>query len=145
MELAWSMFRESPLVGGGPGAFEYTARHHPERWLHTHATLESMYPYVLANYGAIGVLAFLATLGICVGVWRGLPRRRGHPARTVGLAVVAAGIGLLAAQVGENTIFHPKINWTIGMLLGLLRVLRHPSLREERPDAGGGAWAAAEA
>jgi len=133
IEIAWDMFKESPLVGNGPGSFSYMAETSDDPMLQRHSSLECTYPYILCEFGLIGFLAFLIVVYRCYLFWVSLPRERQHPKRIIGNIIACVLFGVLLVQVGENTLFFPKTNWLIGILLGILISLRHlpDSIEEE--------------
>ena len=134
INLAMSMFAESPVVGNGPGSFEMKALESEERAIREHSTLECTYPYILAEYGIVGAIAWGWAFWLCVKLWLRLPKSRQDPARIIGNAIAAAIVCVLAIQVGENTVFFPKTNWIIGFLVGTCAALHY------LPSTAGESW-----
>jgi O-antigen ligase len=124
IEMAWDMFVDSPIVGNGPGSFLVKAKKRPEREIREHATLESTYPYIAAEFGLLGIICTLITFYIVWKMYTKIPDVKNDIRKKLAKVVMCMCFGVLVAQVGENTIFFPKINWLIGSYIGLLPVLR---------------------
>jgi O-antigen ligase len=124
IEMAMEMFYASPVFGKGPGSFTTAAKNSGVRAIMEHTTLESTYPYILAEFGLFGLLCWSASLLLCYRRWRMLPRDKNDIRKVIGNAIIGGIICLLAVQIGENTLFFPKTNWIIGCMLGLLASLR---------------------
>ncbi|MBN2713913.1 MAG: O-antigen ligase family protein [Planctomycetes bacterium] len=124
IRMAMDMFAASPVIGVGPGGFEYAAAQDEDEAIRNHTTLESTYPFILAEYGVLGALGWLATYWFCYRAWTRLPKDRHDMRRILGNACLSALVCVSVIQIGENTIFMPKTNWMIGIILGIMFSLR---------------------
>lgn len=123
-EMAWEMFLDQPLIGQGPGSFIVRASQSKDEAILRHTAMESFYPYVLSEFGLLGVAAFLVGAYLTYDRWRRITRNRKDMRNVLANAVMAVMVGTLFAQVGENTLFFPKVNWMIGFFLAMLFALR---------------------
>lgn len=107
---AYRLWRESPLLGIGPGNFELRVGDAGTPGLQTHAN--SLYFQALCETGVVG-LAVWALL-----TWLPLRTFFRHAADPLVAALFAASAGLAAHQVVDDLLFYPKIAIVWFALLG---------------------------
>jgi putative inorganic carbon (hco3(-)) transporter len=132
---AYAMWRSHPLLGIGPGNFEYAVgRYDPG--VRTHAN--GMYFQVLAEQGIAGFVAMLALAAASIGVFL---RRPKDP---LAYAALGAAIAMAFHQLLDCMFVYPKVGviWWIVMALGAATVdLREASRFAEAQPCGGTAQA----
>jgi len=122
--IAYDKFKEHPILGNGLGSFHYEAQF-SEIWAyHAHSTLENNYLLMLVEGGIIGLLAFLyLVIAFAKKSIALLKRVRDPLLYSVLLGAVTSVIATLAAGMFEDTLFFPKNNWLIGMLMGMVIII----------------------
>lgn len=129
------MFPRRPIIGNGPGSFEYEISKHTETTgdiIGSHSSLENQYLLLLAEQGLLGLLSFFAILMLfLVECYRSYRFNESLKAKTFALSAGIAVIACLFISVGEAVFSFPKINWLIGIIMGTFVV----SLRLAREDA----------
>jgi O-antigen ligase len=123
-KIAYSKFKEHPVLGNGLGSFHYESQF-SEIWAYrAHSTLENNYLLMLAEGGIIEFLAFLYLI-ITFGkkAYSFLKRIQEPFLNAILLGSVVSIISTLAAGMFEDTLFFPKNNWLIGMFMGIVIVV----------------------
>ena len=123
-KIAYNKFKENPIVGNGLGSFHYESQF-SEIWAYrAHSTLENNYLLMLAEGGMIEFLAFLYLIITFGKKAYSLLKRIQEPfLNAILLGSVVSIISTLAAGMFEDTLFFPKNNWLIGMLMGIVIVV----------------------
>jgi hypothetical protein len=123
-KIAYNKFKDHPILGDGLGSFHYEAQFSQIWAYRAHSTLENNYLLMLAEGGIVEFLAFvflIITLGKkCITL---LKRVSDTFLYSVLLGSVASVISTLAAGMFEDTLFFPKNNWLIGMLMGIVIIV----------------------
>ncbi len=123
-KIAYSKFKEHPILGNGLGSFHYEAQFSDIWAYRAHSTLENNYLLMLAEGGIIEFFAFLYLI-VSFGR-RAIVLLKGVSdpfLYSVLLGSVMSIIATLAAGMFEDTLFFPKNNWLIGMFMGIVIVV----------------------
>jgi len=127
-QAAWRMFEVAPLLGIGPGHYDLAyARYGMEGWPQPLGHAHNYYLNVLAEMGALGLAAYLLSLGTWLVAGLFCFRRLGSSPMLAGLslerAVVAGVLGALAAAAVHNVfdnLYVHGMNIHVGLLLGIM-------------------------
>jgi O-antigen ligase len=123
-KIAYSKFKEHPILGNGLGSFHYEAQFSDIWAYHAHSTLENNYLLMLAEGGIIEFLAFLYLIGAFGKKAIALLKKVKDPfLYSALLGSLMSIISTLAAGMFEDTLFFPKNNWLIGMFMGIVIVV----------------------
>ena len=122
--IAYDKFKENPILGNGLGSFHYEAQFSNIWAYRAHSTLENNYLLMLAEGGIVEFLAFLYLMVVfakkCIVY---LKMINDSFLYRVLLGSIMSIISTLAAGMFEDTLFFPKNNWLIGMLMGIVIVV----------------------
>ena len=125
IELAYSMFKEKPILGYGPGGFQAIAPTMEDWGIHAHSAIENLYMQMLAEGGLLQVSVFL---GLIIFVTRmGLKTIKVLPdgfLRAAMLGSLASFWAVLGIGIGENSLFFPLTNWLVGFHLAVMIKVR---------------------
>lgn len=147
---AWTIFREHPLLGAGPGSFrlEFPGVRSPDYHLTAVSNL-TLYAHnvvldLLAETGIAGLLAWLAfVVAAFLVAWRAFRRAASHPMRLAVLGYLL-GVGMLLL----GGLLTPMIRWPVGLVqlavgFGLMLGASQTALGEASPAPRRGpfAWA----
>lgn len=134
MELAWEMFKESPIYGNGIGS-TFVRSMGPGS--------HNMYLMLAAEHGLIGVAFYVSFLAL---VWtRGWEAwKNGGTAqqRDIGAAICGlAGYFAVGGQFSHNLLEEPSTMFALGLLIGMaskirLEAARELWLRQQTPSRG---------
>ena len=121
IRMAWGMFRANPFIGQGPGAFQALAPRAEEWMVAEHSALENLYLQILAEGGLLQAAVFVGVIVVFTRTALAFLRTAGTGfLQTAVLGSLAACWAALGIGVGENPLFFPKINWLVGMHLGII-------------------------
>lgn len=137
-KIALDKFKENPVLGNGLGSFHYEAQF-SEVWAYrAHSTLENNYLVLLAEGGVIEFVAFLYLIIAFAKKFLSLLKRIQDPFLYAVLLSCGTGIvSTLAAGMFEDTLFFPKNNWLIGMLIGIVIIIGRIHEELSASEAGG--------
>ena len=123
-KIAYSKFKERPILGNGLGSFHYEAQFSNIWAYRAHSTLENNYLLMLVEGGIIEFLAFVYLMTMLAKRAIPLLRRIQAPfLYSVLLGAIVGIISTLMAGMFENTLFFPKINWLIGLFMGIVTIV----------------------
>jgi len=125
IELAYSMFKEKPILGYGPGGFQAIASSMDDWWFRAHSSIENLYMQMLAEGGLLQVVVFF---GLVIFVTRlGLTTIKVLPSGFLQASVLGSLASfwvVLGIGIGENSLFFPQTNWLVGFHLAIIVKIR---------------------
>lgn len=145
MGAAMLVFVDHPIVGVGPGMFNFYYQEYAERIglrvLNANREAHSLFPGIAAEYGGVGLLAYLAILYLA---FRGLARvRRKHAQSRPDIANMATALLLAIITYVTTGVFlhfaYIRFFWLIMGLAGAMVYIAERESAEEPVDAQDGA------
>lgn len=134
--VAFQMFKEHPILGQGPGAFQTLAPESEEWAVYAHSGIESLYMRILSEGGGLQAIVFIS-LVIYVS-YLGGSTLRALPFGFLKALIIGSLAGFWAALgigVGEDPIIFPMVNWLVGFYLGFIVQVRELGIRPGGPEA----------
>ncbi len=120
-DIAYRMFKEAPILGHGPGAFQALSPELDEWAAAAHSAIENLYMRLLAEGGILQAAVFLGLIvySSILG-WSTVKALPAGPLQAVVLGSLAAFWAALGIGIGEDILLFPKSNWLIGFFLAVL-------------------------
>lgn len=121
VEIAYRMFKEAPILGHGPGAFQALSPELDEWAATAHSAIENLYMRILAEGGVLqaavflGLIVYSSVLG-----WSAIKSLPPGPLQAVILGSLSSFWAALGIGIGEDIFLFPKSNWLIGFFLAVL-------------------------
>lgn len=120
-EMAYGMFMEYPILGQGPGSFQFLAAYSDFWGIKAHSGLENLYLRLLAEGGIFQVLVFLGYYIYLTYLGITTARKLTPGLRQVAVLGSLAGCWtVLGCGLGEDPFINPMINWVGGIYLGII-------------------------
>jgi len=123
--IAYEMFKDSPVLGQGPGSFQALAPEMDEWAAVAHSALENLYVRMLAEGGLLqaavflGLIIYFSRLG-----WTTLKDLPPGPLQAVVLGSLASFWAGLGIGIGEDILLFPMHNWLLGFYLAVVIKVR---------------------
>ncbi len=131
IRIAFEMFKESPILGYGPGAFQALAPETDEWAAVAHSALENLYLRILAEGGLLqaavflGLVVYFSRLG-----WMTIRDLPPVPLQAAVLGSLTAFWAALGAGIGEDILLFPMYNWLIGFYMAVIVKVREFAVAE---------------
>ncbi len=133
--IAYEMFKESPILGRGPGSFQALAPEQDDWGVVAHSAIENLYLRMLAEGGLLqsavflGLIVYFSYLG-----WTTIQALPPGSFQAVVLGSLAAFWASLGIGIGEDILLFPMNNWLLGFYLAVIVIARE--FKEVNPPAG---------